>query len=90
MSCCCQNKTATHSVIRRLAARCDWVIPTVLLAAVPKCPACLAAYVAVWTGIGLSFSTASYLRAGLLLAGGASLLFLAFRHARRLSKRNAA
>ncbi len=64
------------------------MIPAVVLAAVPKCPACLAAYVAVWTGIGLSFSTASYLRTGMLMAGGVSLIFLAFRHGRRLIRRN--
>jgi hypothetical protein len=89
MRCCCHNQTATRSLVRRLAASFEWVVPAVVLAVVPKCPACLAAYVAVWTGIGLSFSTANYLRTGLLLGGGASLIFLAFRHGRRLIKRNA-
>jgi hypothetical protein len=88
MSCCCQNRTETRSIARRLLAPFEWIIPTAVLVFVPKCPACLAAYVAVWTGIGLSFSTASYLRAGMLLAGGASLAFLTFRHGRRLIKRN--
>jgi hypothetical protein len=33
----------------------------------PKCPLCLAAYVALWTGLGLSLAAATYLRWALLL-----------------------
>jgi hypothetical protein len=36
----------------------------------------LAVYVAAWTGIGLSFSTATHLRAVLLILSGISLLYL--------------
>jgi hypothetical protein len=42
----------------------------------PKCPACLAAYITLWTGLGLSLSTATYLRWALLLICVASLFFL--------------
>ena len=38
-------------------------MPRALLALMPKCPAFLAAYVAVETEIGLSLCTATYLRA---------------------------
>jgi hypothetical protein len=77
MSACCNasgQKTPTWA--RRAREILAWALPSVLLALVPKCPACLAAHVALWTGLGLSFSTATYLRWALLLVCIASLLFL--------------
>jgi cadmium resistance protein CadD (predicted permease) len=43
---------------------------------VPKCPACLAAHVLLWTGLGLSLSTATHLRSILLFLCIAALLYL--------------
>ena len=78
MSACCEaasgRKTPTWA--RRVSEILAWVLPSVLLALVPKCPACLAAHMALWTGLGLSLSTATYLRWALLLVCIASLLFL--------------
>jgi hypothetical protein len=45
-----------------------------LWAIVPKCPMCLAAHVALWSGLGLSLAAATLLRWSLL---GASATFLA-------------
>jgi hypothetical protein len=78
MSACCNaasgRKPPTWS--RRVREIFAWVLPSAVLVLVPKCPACLAAYVMLWTGLGLSFSTATYLRWALLFLCVASLLFL--------------
>jgi hypothetical protein len=42
----------------------------------PKCPACLAAYVALWTGLGLSIAAATYLQWSLLLLSGLLVLYI--------------
>jgi len=78
MSACCDaaSDRKTPTWVRRVREFFTWVLPSAILVLVPKCPACLAAYVALWTGLGLSLSVATYLRSGMLFLGVASLLFL--------------
>jgi hypothetical protein len=63
----------------RSRAAVKWAIPGMILVLLPKCPLCIAAYIAVGTGIGISVSTAAYLRLGLIAICAVSLLFLVVR-----------
>jgi len=78
MSACCGavSNRKTPTWVRRVREIFAWVLPSAILVLAPKCPACLAAHVALWTGLGLSLSTATYLRWALLFLCVASLLFL--------------
>jgi hypothetical protein len=58
-------------------------VPGALLVLMPKCPACLAAYIALGTGVGISIPAASWVRFGLMTACVTALVFLAARQARR-------
>ena len=77
--CCrCSPRAATQS-------RRSWDIVTggfslgiwILL---PKCPVCLAAYLALWTGLGLSFTQAAYVRGLLLCLSVMLLCFLVVKY----------
>lgn len=78
MSACCDaaggRKPPTWA--RRIREIVAWLLPSAILVLMPKCPVCMIAYVTLWTGLGLSLSTASYLRWAMLLLCVASLLFL--------------
>jgi hypothetical protein len=67
----------------RLARFFQWLIPTAALALIPKCPMCLAAYLALFTGTGVSFTAASHLRTGLIFLCIGTLVFLLGKQIRR-------
>jgi len=79
MKACCQRQKS-----RSLAG---WLLPGGLLVLMPKCPMCLAGYVAIFTGAGLSVAVAQGLRAAVIAAFVVSLLVfmraLLFRKAAR-------
>jgi predicted dithiol-disulfide oxidoreductase (DUF899 family) len=63
-----------------------WLASGAILALLPKCPMCVAAYVLSFTGIGMSVSAATYLR---LLLFSVSLAMPAYFAARDMLRRRA-
>jgi hypothetical protein len=70
---------------RRFAGWIAPAVPATLLAIMPKCPMCLAAYVTLIAGIGLSAQAATALRVALIALCVASLTFLLARRLRWLA-----
>ena len=62
MNACCNPARRQPSRLRRGGALLAWLLPGTALAFIPKCPACLAAYIALATGIGISIPAASCIR----------------------------
>src|SRR5687767_7991866 len=64
LASCCEAELSgslrrSPTVTQRCAAAAGWVVPGAILAVLPKCPACVAGYLAI-AGIGVSMTTASY------------------------------
>jgi hypothetical protein len=83
---CCQNKKRAGDNGRRSASRwrrggeiAGYIVPGALLVLMPKCPACVAAYVALATGIGIALPTATWLRTMLVTLCLAWLLYFLTR-----------
>lgn len=64
-----------------------WVTSTITLVLLPKCPVCLAAYLAVISGAGISVATAASLRTSLLILCVSGLICLTLYRLFRLALR---
>jgi hypothetical protein len=60
----------------------QWLFPAALLVLMPKCPLCVAAYVALFTGIGITVSAARWIQILMLVCCLTLLACLAVRHRR--------
>ncbi len=70
-------------LLRRAWRGIQWLFPTALLVLMPKCPMCVAAYIALFTGVGISVSTAQWIQILMLVFCFTSLTYLAVRFWRR-------
>lgn len=75
---CCPTKTPGKGsrLLEGGSELASWIIPTATLALLPKCPMCVAAYVALATGFGLTLSAATSLRTLLIVLCITTLLLL--------------
>ena len=69
---------------RGLRGTVGWIIPGGLLVLLPKCPACLVIWLAVVSGIGISLTTATYLRLGVVTLCVLSLVYFVVSNGRRI------
>ncbi len=89
---CCERPAGKASLavnsgnpfIRRCRDIAGCMLPVSALMLLPKCPVCLAAYIAIVTGVGISVSTATYLRVLFLTLCIASITCLAAKRGRHL------
>jgi hypothetical protein len=68
------------SFLRRVRRSAEWLFPAALLVLIPKCPLCVAAYVALFTGIGITVSTARWIQILMLALSSTSLVYLVVRY----------
>ena len=78
----CGEGAATRPARRSGIGLAGWVVPGTILAIMPKCPACLAAYVAVATGLALPTTVAASLRVALIALSLAWFSYLGVRRIR--------
>jgi thiosulfate reductase cytochrome b subunit len=74
-------------LVRGTRGAAAWALPSVALALVPKCPMCIAAYLAIGGGLGVSLSTAAHLQTALMWLCWSTLLLLTVRLVMRFTTR---
>jgi hypothetical protein len=79
-----------RTLVRRGREVAGWIVPGGILALLPKCPVCIVAYFVIGSGIGISVSTATYLRMGLVILCVSWLSYFAISCGRRFFVRIAA
>jgi hypothetical protein len=84
-TCNCENRSQTMaagapaSPYRRLLNFVGWIVPTAILALIPKCPACVAGYAVIGTSVGFSLSGLAQLRLAIIILCLVSLSYIGTR-----------
>jgi membrane protein implicated in regulation of membrane protease activity len=84
---CCAGENANK---RRVAGSTKWIVPTAVLALMPKCPMCVAAYIALATGFSVSLPAATWIRTGMLAMCLCVMAYLSIRAGMRALERRRA
>ena len=93
---CCQRtraRTDGRQLVWWMSGRgkiAGCIVPTAVLAILPKCPACVAMYVALATGLGISLPAASHLRMSVVVLCVVCLLLVSAKIFRDLFARRLA
>jgi hypothetical protein len=64
----------------RFLSLIGWIVPSAILALIPKCPVCLAGYAVIGTSVGFSLSTMANLRLALVILCIVALTFFTARY----------
>lgn len=80
----CVPRSALGRWLGRAGAAAQWGAPIGALALIPKCPACVAGYIVLITGVGVSLPFAMIVRWAVL---GLSLIALAWLAVRAIGRR---
>lgn len=79
---CCNEKVRAAGETAPRPRKMTWtklIVPTAVLVLIPKCPMCVAAYIALATGFTISLPVATWIRTGLLAASLCTITYLSLR-----------
>jgi hypothetical protein len=79
---CCTGEGPSRPLARRCAGAAASMLPGAMLVLLPKCPLCLAAWLTVVAGVGVSAAAAAHVRE-LIVVSWIAALAIAVRSARR-------
>ena len=80
---CCTGEGPSRPLARRWAGTAASILPGAVLVLLPKCPLCLAAWLTVVAGVGVSAAAAAHVRELIMVFWVATLAFAAARIIRR-------
>jgi hypothetical protein len=84
-ACCCSEAPRTGGSQAWMGLRSlRWIVPSAVLALMPKCPLCVASYYTLLTGLGMSLAAAVVVRNLLIVLSIGVLTLAALNGLRKL------